>query len=112
MIHAQRNPDYCTSIPLWDLNIWTSFFFLFYSVAVNKSGIKAVFYLDVSFRGDEVSQALNGSYQVRAMLLQDLDYRIIRHNITEIINNKGRTFICQAVKGNCLPALYNKRSAD
>ncbi len=53
------------------------FFFFFYNVALNKRGIKAVFYLDVSFRGDEVSQAFNGSYQVRAMPLQDLDYRII-----------------------------------
>lgn len=46
----------------------------FYSVAVI---IQAVFYLDVSFRTDEVSQALDGPHQVRTVLVQDLDYRIM-----------------------------------
>lgn len=35
-------------------------------------GITLLCYLDVSFRGDAVPQALNGPHQVRAMLLQGL----------------------------------------
>lgn len=39
-----------------------------------RRSAKAVFYLDLSIGADEVSQVLDGTHQIRTMLLYNLDY--------------------------------------
>lgn len=56
-------------ISLWLHDIWMAGF----KVLLLTSGMKAVFYLDVSFRGNKVPEALDGPHEVRAMLVQDLN---------------------------------------
>lgn len=81
MIHRPWKFDYYTFVLEWDLHIWMCF---------SSCRVKAGIYLDVSFRVAEVSQALNGSRQVGAVFMQDLNYRVIWWNITEIISQERK----------------------